>query len=404
MANQMQKSPLEELPLELKIEILKSLDSLYDYDALSLSCRTFYNISKGPLSTSVQRRLVGRGDLGKLLRTLAILREYGRDQRVSTLSDTFPVVHGENATDNTEYLNRLLSYRDVVRWFSRRLFTAMLAKFAGNLLTATEASKIDKPQPTRTELARVDETFLAQWIYVEITFIFIRRRPTNMNDLEQFVPGDEQGLVVSLDLGVMCNVQMFTMDLLAPMIVRYVEECRNTADTLAMATQVSCLDLYHRRGIPNIMLWQHAFDGLKSFLQSPWEEKKSIIEKSYSHATNYDRLMESEATYIGYFAGIVDNIWDLCTDEARKSYHLRPLWRQKGKIYRTGAPPWDQGEGFELHAIFCDDERLEQLGFVPPEKVNNEVQELAGGSLLEVRLKNRGCRCHATWGCTNAGN
>ncbi|KAK6541565.1 hypothetical protein TWF694_007369 [Orbilia ellipsospora] len=398
------KSRLETLPLELKIGILEFLPSLYDLDALSLTCTTFYNISKTHVWTSAQRRLFAGGELSELLKALATLKRYARDgENKSKLSDVFPQPYIRNPTNNTEYLNRLVQYRNVIRWFSRRFFADMF-KIFGSSRTGKDSSGGDINQtsfrPSRAETIRVDQAFLVQWIYAEITYIFVERRPTDMEEIERFVPGDKRGLQTPLDLGVMCNVQIYLMKILAPLVLRHVET-KPGDEILAMSKKAECLDLYHRRGIPNVLQWKLGLDGLKELLESPPDVQDAIIAKHYNHAANYNPAKEFEGQYIGHFARVVDGMWEMETNKTGIKYHHRPLWRQKGGRYRKYAAPWNQSMEFELAAAFYDDERLKNMGFYLPWSVDGDDSPQHGDLGLEEQLKQDGCQCLDDWACYN---
>ncbi|KAF3919178.1 hypothetical protein AA313_de0201832 [Arthrobotrys entomopaga] len=254
--------------------------------------------------------------------------------------------------------------------------------------------------PSRTEKHRMDQAFLVQWIYAEITYIFIERRPVDLEEIEQFVPGDERGLRIALDLGVMCNAHIFLMGILAPVVLRHVES-KPEVEILAMAKKVECLDLYHRRGIPNILLWQLGLDGVKGLIESPPDIQNARIAKHYTHAVDYNQSKEFEGHYIGHFARVMDGIWDLEADKTRQKYHLRPLWKEKGGTYRKLAAPWNQTVEFELTAAFFDDERLLRMGFHLPETIDDDDSARYGDLDLEEQLKQDGCQCPDDWACYN---
>ncbi|EPS37658.1 hypothetical protein H072_8678 [Dactylellina haptotyla CBS 200.50] len=402
-----QKSAFEELPLDLKVEILESLDSLYDFDNLRLTCRTFYGLSETEIWIAAQRYHYSE-DVGTLLRALATLKAYARTGKIKTLGSPYPFYPCNpsasirlNPTTNTEYIKELAAHRKIAQWFTRRFFKFHPQQFGTLEPGISEGENILVLNPSRDERMRIERAFLMQWLYAEITYIFIKNKPNDMKTLEKFVPGDTHGLQVPVNLGVLANVQNFLMELVAPMVVRFVGT-QPEKDTIALAKVVPCLDLYHRRGIPNIMSWQLGLDGLKDFLESEIEARHAKISELYSHATDYNPTREYEGQYIGHFARVLDGIWEMAGVNPGRANGLqdRPLWKQKDGIYRYNAAPWNQNEGFELAGAFCDNERLESLGFFYPEFVQHDPVRWQDKD-LEDQLKMRGCECPEEWECAH---
>lgn len=121
------KSPFEELPLELKIEIIRSLDSIYDLDALSQTCTTFYSLSKSSICTALRPKLISGTKLGKAVIAVVILQSFGYLDSLGPSID--PEQLPLEIRDYGEFLSRLTSIYDIAKWFGRRFLGAMAERF-----------------------------------------------------------------------------------------------------------------------------------------------------------------------------------------------------------------------------------------------------------------------------------
>ncbi|KAF3211489.1 hypothetical protein TWF106_010209 [Orbilia oligospora] len=428
MPKSREKSTLEELPLDLKIDILRSLGSIYDLESLGLTCRTFYNICKSPQCTATAyRQLLIHGDHGELLRGVAVLRAYGRDDQLKLLQDAsgFPA---NNPTDNTEYFYKLLSYQRTVRWFTNRFFEAMADKY-GDVPPNPTNSMDSKPSkrfiPSRTESQRLDNAFLIFWILAETIYLFENRKPhgtidgshideelfTN-TDRYTFVyillwqilgTSDGLKLQLSVDFSVICSVARFLSGSTTPMALRY-------ADTLshekvaAISSKLGCPDIYNRQGISNLLTWNLGLDGLQKFLEEKDETiQASVIGKYYNRPLEPRVEVDDEEPFkffISCFYSLIDGVWIYMRDHSGYlgNIHWRPLWRESGIINLLLVPPWNQADEFDIDAAFCDDERLQRLGYFRP-RISVDGEETDQSSLEEKMKTDLVCHCKEDWGC-----
>ncbi|KAK6521629.1 hypothetical protein TWF506_001841 [Arthrobotrys conoides] len=427
MPKNKQKSRLEELPLDIKIDILRSLSSIYDLEALGLTCRTFYNICKNPQCTATAyRQLLLNGDHGELLRAVAVLRAYGGDGQLRLLQDAsdFP---NDNATDNTDYFFKLLSYQKTVRWFTNRFFEAMAEKYGEVSMNSTSVHD-SKPSkkfiPSRNESQRLDYVFLVFWILAESIYLFENRKPygdidsshldKRFHNIDRYIfvytmlwqtlgRSDDLTLGLSLDFSVIYSVTQFLSESTTPMAVRY-------ADTLshekiaAISSKLGCPDAYNRRGISNLLVWNLGLDGLRTFLEEKDEDiQASVIAKYYNRPLEPRFEVDDEESFrffISCFYSLIDGIWIYMRYHSGYlgDIHWRPLWRESGMIHLLSVPPWNQADEFDIDAAFCDDERLQRLGYFRSE-FSVEDEETDESSLEEKMKTGLVCHCKEDWGC-----
>ncbi|KAK6506881.1 hypothetical protein TWF481_005340 [Arthrobotrys musiformis] len=425
MSEDSEKSTLEELPLDIKVDILRSLGSIYDFEALGLTCRVFYEICKTPqCSATVHRQLLLQGDYGHHLHGLAVLRAYGRDNKLELLQDAddFP---GDNPTDNTEYFYKLLSYQKTIRWFSNRFFEAMADKYGDETpsLTQSDGSKVTKRFIlSRDESQRVDNAFLVHWILAEALFLFENKKENGVIDggyldedlfrdgnrnifvytmlWQVFGSLDGIQLHLSLDFSVLYSVSQFLSKLTTPMALRHAET-RSHEEVAAIATKLGCPDVYNRRGISNLLLWNLGLDGLQTLLGKDEDSQVSTIREYYNRPLEPKLNLGDEKPF-GYFIScffiLIDGMWIHIKDHSKNpdTIHLRPLWRESGIIHLLSVPPWNQADEFDIDAAFCDDERLERLGYFRPGiSVNGEESNHS----LEAKMMAEVCHCKEDWGC-----
>ncbi|RVD88063.1 uncharacterized protein DFL_002261 [Arthrobotrys flagrans] len=426
MSKTKEKSRLEELPLDIKIDILRRLGSIYDLEALGLTCRVFYNICKSPqCNATVYRQLLLNGEYGDLLRGLAVLRAYGRDDKLKLLQDACHFPEG-NPTDNTEYFYKLLSYQKTIRWFTNRFFEAMAEKYGAVPTNSNESdgSIISKRFiPSGSESQRLDNAFLVFWILAEAVYLFENRKADGTIDgghLDEqlFGNGDRNMFVytmlwqvlgsldglqlrLSLDFSVMYSVAQFLSELTTPMALRYADT-RSHEEVSAISTKLGCPDVYNRRGISNLLLWNLGLNGLRSFLGEDEGAQTSTIGKYYNRPLEPKLDVDDEEPFkffISCFFSLIDGVWIYMKDHPRnvETIHLRPLWRESGIIHLLSIPPWNQADEFDIDAVFCDDERLERLGYFRPGiSVNGEETDR---NSLEEKMKDEVCHCKEDWGC-----
>ncbi|KAK6342812.1 hypothetical protein TWF718_008198 [Orbilia javanica] len=403
MSNSIKRRPnLENLPIDLKIEIFESLDSIYDLDALSATCTTFHNILKTPKNISnIYLNLLSRGDLGDLLRVLSAVRAYGRDGRIQTLEDeSLPT------PNRTGYLQELLGYRSTARWFSNQLFTSIGRKLARFLPNSSTEAFI----PSRKEKERIDEMFLMIWIFAETSYVSLLRRSRGTSGAEKY--GDSLDdlysrvmsgytLAVSADVGVMYSAGMFLSGMLTPAVLRYVGTL-SQEEIIAIGDEVGCLDSYHKIGVPDVILLKYGLNGYQEILTKDDDEQDRIIQECYSSVIQ-SRSWNTVGYIYGYytpsFVKLIDCIWEGSNDGSQDAIYARPLWKNPGSTSKAGVPPWDQGEGFDIDVIFCDDYRLEKLGYFPPGMIEGSSRGFRQTDALEDRIQVEPCNCEDGWWC-----
>ncbi|KAK6350657.1 hypothetical protein TWF718_003842 [Orbilia javanica] len=426
MSKAREKSSLEELPLDVKIDILRSLGSIYDLEALGFTCRVFYNICKSPqCNATVYRQLLLHGEYGHLLRSLAVLRAHGRYDQLKWLQDAdhFP---GDNPTDNTEYFYKLLSYQKTIRWFTNRFFEAMAEKYGEAASDPVQSEGSGGPKkfvPSRNESERLDNAFLVVWILAEALYLFENQKADGIIDggsLDEQLLGNKNrnvfvytmmwqvlgsldGLKLRLpiDFSVIYSVAQFLSELTTPMALRYADT-RTHEEVAAIASKLGCPDVYNRRGISNLLLWNLGLSGLQNFLEGSEDAQNSTIEKYYNRPLEPTLDVDDEEPFkffISCFFTLIYGIWIYMKDHSKnlESIHLRPLWKESGIINLLLVPPWDQADEFDIDAAFCDDERLERLGYFRPGlSVNGEE---TNENSLEEKMKAEVCHCKEDWGC-----
>ncbi|KAK6362105.1 hypothetical protein TWF730_005803 [Orbilia blumenaviensis] len=421
-------STLEGLPLDLKIEILRSLDSIYDLEALGHTCRVFYGICSSPKYRAViYRQLLSYGEHGGLLRGLAVLRAYGRDNQLGLLKDAdgFP---GNNPTDNTKYINKLLSYRKTTRWFTNRFFEKMASRYGEyppDSPKNDESKAMRRFIPSRTETENLDNAFLVFWMFAETIYIYENRKPWGVVDGctkdEQINSDDsreafaysilwlimgvdeEFQLQIPANFAILYSVALFLSELTTPMALRHAETI-SYENVKTIASEIGCPDVYNRRGISNLLLWNLGLNGLQEFLEADKPTQESTIGKYYyrpvEHGLGRDLdVADLYGIYISCFSLIIEEVWGYMRHSSKNMNYLRsrPLWKDSGVFHLLSVAPWNQLDEFDIDAVFCDDERLERLGYFRP--VMSIYGDESAQNSLEVKMKLWVCQCKDDWGC-----
>ncbi|KAK6534774.1 hypothetical protein TWF281_006075 [Arthrobotrys megalospora] len=410
MSKYQAKSSLEELPLDVKIDIIESLDSIYDLEALGLTCTVFRQICRSPLcdtTSTLYRRLLVQGEHGTLLRALAVLRAHGRYNQLQSPghADEFP---GNSTGDITEYVDKLLSYRKTASWFTNRFFEAMADKYGTIPPNSPSQNPVSgSPKvftPSRAEKERVNTAFLLLWIFAEMTYIYVKTNgkadpPINFDNFNVSVDSDNLlfadrspnpfgyaimrsllsysgvtgrvGLYMVADAAVMYSVALYLSDLTTPMILCHAKT-RSRRGMVETRDRLGCAGIYNRKAISNLIFWDLGLDGFRTFLEADEGTQDSVVGTYYGYlrSSKLDNLrgqVKFQMFTCGFFC-IIDAIWDFMKKNSKNvgTIYIRPLWKKPGLNHSLSAPPWDQADEFDIDAVFCDNERLEGLGYFPP--------------------------------------
>ncbi|KAK6532996.1 hypothetical protein TWF281_007162 [Arthrobotrys megalospora] len=419
-------SILENIPLEIKIEVIESLDSIYDLDALSATCTTFHKIIKDP------RNIVGvnlgqllHGDLGEIIRLLFIMRAYGRDgqlppgiqplededsdseirpsedeesgPKVQSLEEFFHMT----ATDKLEFLQKLFACRKTIRWFTDQYISAMADKFGESLPNATSKILI----PSRTEIARLDRALLLVWLVTEMYHVSSRGDPNNAQFFKNCVGGKLFQLLIRYTAENFCamySVGMFVLGLMTPAVLQYARTL-GQQEIAERGDLVECIDNYHKIGIPHLILLKCGLDGYREHLiaEADVSVQNAIIGEYYDSMVELETGEDDHCTPA--FINAMDEIF--WTGEGRyqikNSIALRPLLKESGTGGKNEFPIRNKTKVLDFDAMFCDDHRLEELGY-SKWVYNYKLEDLFGKGWtdsLAGKLHTEACECEDGWGC-----
>ncbi|KAK6338197.1 hypothetical protein TWF730_002271 [Orbilia blumenaviensis] len=399
MSSPTQKSSLENLPLEIKIEIFEALDSVYDLEALRTTCSTFYNILESPHNVgSVYLDLILRGKVGEVLYTLSVFRTFGRDGRIRPMENE---IASMAPTEKSKYLQELYEYRKTARWFSNLFFATRAHKYGDPIPDSNSKLFV----PSRTENMKLDETFLLIWLLAEIAFMSSKPETDSYKAFEEVVEDLISRVVVrceaevAADFGVMYGAGMMILELLTPIVLRYAKTV-NPQQVAELGDPVGCLDCYHKTGIPSLILSKRGLNGYQKLLMADESVQHSVIEEYYQTEliNRSDNFPEFYKTPL--FISFLDRVElsDEDQDKADKVISSRPLAKRSTVALRNEIPSQDATKVFDIDAMFCDDDRLKSLGYFSIED-ESENWGSEWPSTFEEQLESDPCHCLDEWAC-----
>ncbi|KAF3906647.1 hypothetical protein ABW20_dc0109530 [Dactylellina cionopaga] len=153
------------------------------------------------------------------------------------------------------------------------------------------------------------------------------------------------------------------MGMIYPDIIKVLERLtKDQKDAIEMIVGSPCL--YHKYGLPSILIDQLGFDGLYSMLSAPEEERLQTLATFYVYPLLAAATGISEPSSITLFPRMISAIWWLLG----KPYEgiTRRAWKFDGCIYRAKVAPWNQCNQFDITALVWDEDRLISWGYFPP--------------------------------------
>ncbi|KAK6505521.1 hypothetical protein TWF481_007416 [Arthrobotrys musiformis] len=433
MSGYTSKPTLLGLPAEVKVEIIKSLASGHELDALGATCRTFRDVIKGLVNEDARLQILLRGKLGHLLNTLAAIRAFDRSDDVQRVVKPAEL---QTKAQKAEYIKELTSYRTTARWFRNRFFSAVAEKFGDPVPDTTDTTTAATPKifmPSEGEKRRMEESYLLVRLHIELTFMEenCQRRLEELSDFDDFDEPpfmDEyhhnlqavQDLLNSEDLNVMYCAARVMGSLLEPAVLRYVESLSGE-EIIEIGDEIGCMDLYNKFAIADKILfdlgrdfvtagYETCFDWYHKILTSDPDEQLEVVKGWYPIGRDIRRRPRTHRVhkyeyYEPKFLALIADTWRSKGDRVGEKFDLiigRPVWKEPGSIFRKNLPPWYQDDTFDIEATFCDDERLERLGYFRPGFVDiADFPQLAQPRKFHEAIVSKGCDCKREWWCTN---
>ncbi|KAF3921847.1 hypothetical protein AA313_de0207139 [Arthrobotrys entomopaga] len=384
------------IPLNVKILIMRALDSLDDLDALSHSCQSFYGIRKSELWNKIQLSVVENGT-NQNMNALLKIRRFKKGKSDDDLIDVQSSQEDEENEEPGTYLANILEVRNTIRWFSKKLLEYYRKD------TQDGSSDRSPIQPSSNEIRRLEDALLEFWFHLETEYDppFAERGFTGTL-IGWVIGADEKLCFLQPDVPVQIAIHNCIQALLQPLVWRYREETLESM-TYSPMHEINCRSEYHKVGMPNNLMLQLGLNGIQNFLTSPWELQKSMMWRAHNYAEDYadGHGLGSDGLGLHRFT----NLFQWLQTKSRADLSLRPLWKKSDGIsephvYKLSLSPWNQGDDFDYRMAFWDDQRLKEWGYRLPESIDTSKRMPSESPSLRRTQRHGICTdCRPEWRC-----
>ncbi|KAK6511392.1 hypothetical protein TWF481_000308 [Arthrobotrys musiformis] len=332
-----------DLPLDIKLDFLSSLDSV-----------------------TCLRKVLHR-EIGIAGRALVRMRRFKANKTEAELIEALPSTEDEKPESPQAYLSELLSVRRPVRFFSRLFFQTRFRNRRVRFQSSIRLEDIleDMETVTDSEYARVDEAYYTIWLYRELNYNVELRSFQHVTAINEWAFWKKDGsLQVVPDLGILSHVLRVTsLEIIYPHVLQY-HQTLSQEELETIATVVDALCLYEKHGVASMLITQLGFDGLQEVLEISGERMRETISNIYWNPVRADLAGGSISNSITQFPTLITNFWHFI--EPTYQTDIRRVWRYPGGVYRRYVAPWNQYPPFDITALVWDDKRLESWGYVYP--------------------------------------
>ncbi|EPS43107.1 hypothetical protein H072_2937 [Dactylellina haptotyla CBS 200.50] len=386
-------SYLDNLPLDLKVEILGSLDSLNSLRSLLLTSHSFFDISQTDLWNGIYARVLYR-DIGIVGRTLVNVRRFKAGKTREELRTAIPTPEDEKPTSVRSHLAELLSVRRPIRFFTRQFFRIMFISQAKGAWNSVNLKDINLDAQMKsistTEYARVEEAYYTLWFFKEANYDIARRSLEQCVALNNWTIWRQNGsLRFSPDVGILGLVLRVTnIGIIYPEIEGVLPTLsQEVKDSIRPVIDAPCL--YCKHGLPSILINELGFDGVHKMLVAPQEEISATITKFYTFPLEAASEGFTQSSFITLYARLISSIWLALNREY--SGNTRRVFRKPNAKYRTKVAPWNQRYSFDMAALVWDDERLSSWGYFHPVGIDHEEDKYPYDMTLENQMCSEDC-------------
>ncbi|KAK6510867.1 hypothetical protein TWF506_009961 [Arthrobotrys conoides] len=380
-----------DLPLDIKIDLLESLDSVACLRSILLTCHTFFDISQTQLWAPIYTKVLER-DVGVAGQALVKMRRFKSTRTEEELIEALPTKEDEKPKSRQIYLSELVSVRQPVRFFSNVFFRTRFENRRRKFRIEARPEDIlsDMKTITESEYARVDEAYYTLWLYKELNYNVELRSLEQVTAINNWALWEENGsLRVTPDIGILSHVLRVTsIEIIYPYVQRY-NRTLSLEELNAVVDVVDAICLYEKHGIASMLITQLGFDGLKKLLESSEEQIQEIISNIYWYPAEAALLGVTPPNSITQFPSLITDFWRYM--EPTYKGDTRRVWKHPGGIYRTRVAPWNQYPPFDITALVWDDERLESWGYYHPIGMDLGGSKRAYDMTLEDQICTEDC-------------
>ncbi|EWC46292.1 hypothetical protein DRE_04463 [Drechslerella stenobrocha 248] len=367
-----------DIALDIKLEILAHINSVGDLRSLMFTCRAFYDISQTyfwePIYTSVLEN-----ELGAVGRNLVKLRRFKASKTNQEMETALPTEADDKPKSIPGYLSELIQTRRTVRFYTCRLFEAMLFDQTDVLtaVTADGSRKFRTPTAAsirESEYLRVDQAYYIWWLWGELDRIaMVRTTKDSAILMEWALWNKDRSLKFPFDLGVLYTVYRVTN---CRIIYPYVKRCAvrelslmSLEEKRRLYNRSEGLCTFTRETVSTALLRKLGFDGLETLLKGPQGECLDTIRRFYRSPIEPTIGVD---VYVGHAILWSETLTAWWEYTLKRNWEItRPLWKESGGIYKWNRAPWNQNDGFDILGVVWDDERLTSWGYKKPVGVDS---------------------------------
>ncbi|KAK6334048.1 hypothetical protein TWF696_002552 [Orbilia brochopaga] len=370
-----------DVPLDIKLCILESIETVDSLTSLMLTCHAFYDISQTHLWNSILKRTLER-DVDPVGRTLVKLLRFKAGKTVEELATALPTKKDDDHETAPGYLDDLMSTRRTVRFFTKLFFEEMFYEQLTGPWGDIEVTKAEiaalMPTISKSEYARVEKAYYILWLFLELNLDgyvqSLGQTTTHCEIMNKWTIWNEDcSARFEVDLGLLYVVHNITDHRL---ICRYRDSCRRRMKRRTMTgKERHPYDICPATPLPVSPLEYLGFKKFEALLRTPLEERRAIVlgltECNWHHPNiEGQNGWVVNGTRLQYF--VLESWWM----HMMHSSHMdrRRLWRAPNRIYRPEVLPWHQDEDhvyFNLMAMMWDNERLAAWGYFRPGNIIN---------------------------------
>ncbi|KAJ6263402.1 hypothetical protein Dda_1965 [Drechslerella dactyloides] len=366
-----------DIPLDIKLQILESLDTVDGLRSLLFTCHAFYDISQTHLWNRIYRTVL-ENDIGPVGRTLVKLLRFGAGKTLEEIATILPTKDDDNHESAPGYLDDLISVRQTVRFLTRAFLEEMFYEEMTGPRGCEAVAESDIAALMLTispsEYARVEKAYYTLWTFLELHRVDRRTNPglspQYHEAMNKWTIWNEDGSArFDTDIGLLHLVQDITGHRL---ICRYRDACRLRMKRLVI-TKPQPNDCCPDNPIRNGLIENMGFQEIEALLRLSERERREIV-----LGFTRERHLRRHTGMYGWREGNFTEQQSILLSWWRHMMHSRymdrrRLWRKPHGMYIPVYPPWEQIDpDFNLAAIMWDDDRLAAWGYFKP---RNQAQD-----------------------------
>ncbi|KAK6354278.1 hypothetical protein TWF730_008691 [Orbilia blumenaviensis] len=380
---------LVDLPLDIKLDLLESLDSVASLRSILLTCHIFYDISQTRLWTRIYIKVL-ENDIGVAGQAVVKMRRFKARRTEVELIEAIPTIDDEKPGSANTYLRDLLSVRRPVRFFTRLFFRTRFENRRGKPFNKQTDALEEMKTITHSEYARVDEAYYTLWLYKELNYNVELRSLEQVAAVNNWAFWNNDGTPqIVPDVGILSHVLRVTsVGIVYPHVRKY-GKTLSLQELHSISEVVEAICLYEKHGIASMLITQFGFDGLQKVLESTPEQIQKIISKIYWVPCEAAHQGITPLNSVTQFPSLITDFWKYIQPTYKGV--MRRAWKRPGGKYRTRVAPWNQCSSFDITALVWDDDRLESWGYFYPAEIDSKEYERAYDMTLENQICTEDC-------------